>query len=256
MAKVTSLTMKGTQGTLQGLTFVKSKRYGAHVRSKRGTIKPAVINDAFVASKERLVMANQQAKLIFNAVRNEHKDGTLWSRLLSVFRNELKEGKKPGVDCLKDLECSKEFRLDRLISLSIRDFSVEIGKKKMKIAVNLKDQPVWKRSRSINGYQLGVVLVFLNFAKGMMHKEGAFGKVLGLDDKPGSVALEVAIPKGYTEYLLFIKLNGCFYREIETAPFAKGMRVIAAGKMPVPSTGRKLAKAGKRIPSKKGPGQK
>src|SRR5882724_6884777 len=110
MAKTVSHITRGIQGTLGDLTFVKSKRYGKHVRSKRGTIKPVSLNNSLEENTAELTSAVLPAKLVFNAIRDEHKDGTLWTRLLNIYRKKLKVGSTPDLLCIKDLECSKEFR--------------------------------------------------------------------------------------------------------------------------------------------------
>ncbi len=55
MAKVNSLIK--ISGTLDDHTFVRSATYGDHVRRKRGSVKQALVNEAFKKSSEELRMA-------------------------------------------------------------------------------------------------------------------------------------------------------------------------------------------------------
>ena len=91
MAKNNSLFSDGFKGTLGGVTFVKSKRYGQHVRSKRGLYTKVKVNDSLKENNEQLSSAVSPAKLIFYAIRDEHKDGTLWNRLLNIYRKKIKD---------------------------------------------------------------------------------------------------------------------------------------------------------------------
>ncbi len=116
MAKTISLITTGLQGTLGDITYVKSKRYGKHARTKRGTYKPATLNKKMKESSSRLSFANAPAKLIFDALRHDHKDGSLWSRLLSIYRKQVKDGVAPDIQCLAKLECNHDFKLDVLLS--------------------------------------------------------------------------------------------------------------------------------------------
>ena len=66
MAKSKSLL--NLQGTIAGLTFVKSGAYGDHVRAERGTYKPATINASLKKEGKMIVMANLPAKIIKDAI--------------------------------------------------------------------------------------------------------------------------------------------------------------------------------------------
>jgi hypothetical protein len=99
MAKLTS--MFTYNGTFREVTMVDSRTYGEHIRAARGTYKPALINDALKKSGELIKVANGYAKAIkdaFEPFREGHKEGTMWYRLVSIFRLQL--GAKGYVDLL------------------------------------------------------------------------------------------------------------------------------------------------------------
>jgi len=115
MAKGSNIITDGLRGKLGGIVFVGSKRYGQHVRSKRGTFKPAQLNESMEESSQRLASANIPAKAIFDAVRVHHKDGELWNKLVAIFRKQLKEGTPFHINDLEKLECHEKCRLDKLM---------------------------------------------------------------------------------------------------------------------------------------------
>jgi hypothetical protein len=87
-------------GTLKGITHVSSTAYGDHVRAARGTYTPVTLNESFKESGKALQLSNVFAKLIKDALdpyRANFKDGTLWRRLVSHFRQQLKDNNN-GVD--------------------------------------------------------------------------------------------------------------------------------------------------------------
>ncbi len=90
MAKNISAIFK-LQGTVEGLTFVDSKRYKPHVRARKNSKTPFVMPAALAESKNRLQACNQYAKPIFQFLRKE-ADGSLWSRIVSQLFKELKAG--------------------------------------------------------------------------------------------------------------------------------------------------------------------
>lgn len=99
-------------GTLSGLTFVDSKTYGAHARAKRGTYKPVSLNQGMKESGAAQKQVNLIAKVIFDAVKGfapGFKDGKLWTRLLSVFRQQHKAGKSYSYHDLNTMEARNEY---------------------------------------------------------------------------------------------------------------------------------------------------
>lgn len=109
MAKVRSIL--SLSGTLSGMTFVDSKAYGAHARAKRGTHKPITLAAGMKESAVVQTQVNLMAKIIFDAVKEfmpGFKDGKLWARLLSVFRQQKKAGKSFHYGDFN----SKEIRVD------------------------------------------------------------------------------------------------------------------------------------------------
>lgn len=94
-------------GTFNEVTQVNSKRYGKHIRRKRGSIKPALLNAAFQKSVALNALANPVAKAIkraFDPYREGFSDGSMWGRLLSVFKKHLREHPDLDLRILNDFE--------------------------------------------------------------------------------------------------------------------------------------------------------
>ncbi len=94
MAKVRSVFK--LSGTLSDMTFVDSRAYNTHARAKRGTHKPITLADGMKESAAIQKQVNLMAKVVFDAVNDfvpGFKDGKLWARLLSIFRQQKKAGK-------------------------------------------------------------------------------------------------------------------------------------------------------------------
>lgn len=94
MAKIRSIVE--ISGTLSDITFVDSRAYGAHARAKRGTYTPITLAEGMKKSAKVQTLVNQLAKIVFdevNAFVPGFKNGKFWSRLLSVFRQQQKDGK-------------------------------------------------------------------------------------------------------------------------------------------------------------------
>ncbi|WP_315815930.1 hypothetical protein [Paraflavitalea speifideaquila] len=90
MAKNISAVFK-FKGTLGNVTYVDSPTYGPHTRMERGTYTPISLNKTMKFCKDKLMTCNKQAKGIFDALKDEQRDGSLWWRLLSVFSSRPKQ---------------------------------------------------------------------------------------------------------------------------------------------------------------------
>jgi hypothetical protein len=215
------------QGTIADLTFVDSKRYGKHVRTKQGTYTPVTINDTLKESKALLQKCNQQAKVIFHPLRDEHRDGGLWSRLLSQFFKRAKAGLKPHVNMFADMEVHAEYKLETLLD---KDYTVNVTteKKKMKVAVKLLRHPIWENNKNITGYYLNVVVIYPNFSKYSFKKEEARIDIPSIKATPAPepMEFELPMPSAQAPYLVLLGLSGYGQGKVGEQPSCRGLLVV------------------------------
>jgi hypothetical protein len=222
MARSVSTVFK-FQGTLGEVTFVKSRRYKPHARMKRGTYTPITINETLKESKELLMHCNGNARLIFQPLREEHRDGTLWSRLLSMFFKQAKAGLKPTVNMFAGLECSTEHTLETLLDDKY-EVIVTREKKKLSVAVNLQRHPHWE-SKNMRGYDLSVVVLFPNFPKQTVKKEVA-GVDVSLATAPEPLVFDVPMPSANAPYLVLLGIEGYGPGKKGQQPSTRGLKVV------------------------------
>jgi hypothetical protein len=213
-------------GTVGNGVLVNSPKYGEHLRAKRGTYKPALLNDVMQQSSERLKDCNKPAKVIFDAVRFEHKDGDLWTDLVSIFRAEAKTREPFNPKSLMRLECSRKYPLDKLLSRDY-DIDVKVVKNKLQVIVTLKTIPRFnKRQTYVNGYQVGIAMVFPDFSEYEYKKVTGQGPVMGFKSALQPVEFMVPVPKGNVPWLLFLSVTGCEDGQVIKMPQVKGMAVV------------------------------
>lgn len=150
------------RGTFNEVTSVRSKTYGDHIRAKRGTKKPAEVNKAFKESTARLKQVNHFAKVIKDALdpyREVFHDGTFWTRLLSLFRNQLKKTGKLSWSALKKFELIGDFRLNRRFQASVKVSFIQ-EENSLSIQVRSSSQGAPEKVPS-DQYEQTVVVVFL-----------------------------------------------------------------------------------------------
>lgn len=226
MAKTNNLVTKGLQGTLENLTFVNSKAYGDHVRNRRGTFKPAVLNETMEESKKRLLQVNETASLIFKSIC-EHKDGTLWPRLLSKLRRQLKETNHNDVHCLLNMECHAKHTLDKMLP-SHWNVEVEIIKSKMNIALTLPGLPVYSK-RYLKEFQISMHVIFPDLEKLKLKKVIAYSDILQKTSCPKEFSFEIPVPAKSTTFAVFLKVTECKNGIALNYPQSTGMRCVAVG---------------------------
>jgi len=233
MAKGSNLITHKVRGPLGNLQLVNDPRYGEYLRVKRGTIKPALLNDECKVSSGRLVVANHAAKAIYNAIRHDHKGYYLWNDLVSIFRRQLKAGIPFHLNDLKDMECHHEYKLEKLIATD--DYHIDITEKegKLHICLSIKSHPdwsflEWKRDFQ---YRLSIVTVFPDLATGDFVKETVHGPVTSFKAAIEPLSFEVPVPVVAKNYLVFLRAATCENGEMATLARLKGMRVVATDEL-------------------------
>ncbi len=198
------------QGTIGNLTHVKSPTYGDHVRTKRGTYTPISLNETMQACKDRLMDCNGQAKPIFEVLKDEYRDGSLWWRLVSLFFKRAKEGLKPHVSMLMGLECNAKCKLAEILGTRY-SVNVERAAKKLKVSVGLVTAPSTKDVKGMTHYRFHVVVLYPNFAKSRVVKEIAASELMAFPAKADELSFEVAAPSASAPYMVLLGISGYFH---------------------------------------------
>lgn len=158
MAKIFSLI--NIRGTIGGMTFVRSTKYGDHVRAPRGSKTPIRLNDAFVASAARMKIANASAKLIKDAVtphQDDNKDCKLWTRLIQFFRAQLKDQGTIDLNGLKGF-CISANPLSTVVKIQSQEIRMD---ESLHIAVEFLC-PEFSKDTGAVAYEFGAIALYLN----------------------------------------------------------------------------------------------
>lgn len=207
---------------------VHSKRYGEHERNPRGTFKPAVLNDAMVQSKNNLVQVNGIASLIFSAIRNEHSDGTLWPRLLSILRNQLREENYSDVHSLLHLELHAEHTLRNILRSYYNIKISGIVKRQLHISLNLEKPPRWK-TRNMYHFQASMHVIYPDFERKRIQKEVVVSDIYSLYKYPSEIPFAVPVPAGAKSFAVFLKVTGCVDGVPQNGRQSTGIRCVKTG---------------------------
>lgn len=226
MAK--SRSILGLQGTLSNLTFVDSRTYGEHVRVKRGTHKPADVNESFKENSNYLIGANGPARMIKTALDPYCKNfvyGQLWQRLVSLFRAQLKEHGRIDLSALEGLEVNVKYPLGRFLLMkasAVADATLAT----LQVTLFYDAPPQFKRSKHIDGYQLSVIALYPDIKTGIATTAMATSPLMELKSKVKELQFQLPLPPGAEVYLLCVKLEGMEQGRNPGGMATKGMRFV------------------------------
>ena len=231
MAKVDSLiTLRGTHG---GITFVKSPTYGDHVRAPRGTHKKAKLNPAFMKQGKKIVKVNRPAQILKYAIdpyRQDFKYGQLWQDLVSMTNGAMGDGGKFDFASLEPFDLHPKYPLGRLLNLETNT-TVDAAQSKLEVTLTCKVPPTFDESLPLEGYRLGVIMIFPDLKKQTATTEAVHSSVIRLTETVGPLGIEFSIPRGALHFLVCVRVDGIERGELCSALSAKGMRMVKAGRI-------------------------
>lgn len=231
MAKQTS-TIK-LQGTVGDRTYVSSHAYGDHVRAKRGTYKPAPINETLQQESQRMQMANVPAKLFKDAIepyRGEMKDGSMWQRLVSAFRKQLKADGKFDFSKLVPFELDEKHTLQQ--KMSVNAFvTADEKKSRLKIEITYSAHPTFRRAKDVNGYMLSVISVFTDLKTKTASTQAKEVPIRKFKDAVTPLVMQIDIPSKAKEFIICLKIVGCKDDVVNKLRATVGFCVVAGGEI-------------------------
>jgi hypothetical protein len=141
--------------------LVRSDAYGDHYRRKRGTVKPVELNDALKLSNALMADADVYAKAIKDALdpfREKFEDGSMWSRLVKLFKRQLKKNGRVELKALEEFECHEKFHLRRILH---RQLSVSVFEQNKTLEVEAMTYGALKaRWEKAEDYRQILIVVF------------------------------------------------------------------------------------------------
>jgi hypothetical protein len=144
-------------GTFGGVTVVRSRAYGDHIRKARTKF---TLSEEMKRSTEKLKLANVYAKAFKDAIdpyRRDFRDGQLWQRLVSLFKTQLSKEGKVDFKILDGQELNKIHPLGRIIFTEAEVSQLE-GILKVSATSVVNQDPTHGRA---NGYQQTLIIFFV-----------------------------------------------------------------------------------------------
>lgn len=219
------------QGTIAGLTFVRSRTYGDHVRAKRGTYKSARVNEALQQESKTLLRANVPAKIFKDAIdpyRGELTGGMLWQRLVSMFRKQLKENGACDFAKMERFEIHADYPFERFLYVQP---AIKFEKKKSMLRVDLKydSHPRFAKAKSVSGYRLTVIGIFPDLKKKNARTVAVTSKVIALTGAIAPLETRLDVPSRAKVFVVCVKIEGCINGVVNDSRSTMGLCVVGSG---------------------------
>jgi len=217
MAKLNSLFKY--DGTFQGVTVVRSRAYGHHIRKARTKF---TLSEEMKQSTDFMKEANVYAKAFKDAIdpyRRDFRDGFLWQRLVSLFKKQLKEKGLADFKVLDGVELNKFYPLSRIVFTNAQVSQSE-GVLRVLATSTYKQDPTKGRA---DGYQQTLIILFVDNTLQMQ----SFSESVQISLAAGHCEQEVTwtIPDNATTAILVTKCNFSLNNKPMSLLKGMGMRV-------------------------------
>lgn len=213
-----------------GMTLVRSRAYGDHVRAKRGTYKKAKLNPALKKATVLVSEANAAAKLFRDAIEPFRKhliEKSLWPNLLSMFRRQQAKIGTVDFSQLKPFEIHTRYTLHKLLPVQVVT-SYDKDSRTLRAVISYGSLPRFRNSR-IDGYKLSAIFLFPDLTKNTMKTVVEESDILSVKEKQAPFEVSVSVPGNEKCFIVCLRIDGCSTGKVYHTIASKGMKVIAAG---------------------------
>jgi hypothetical protein len=213
-----------------GMTLVRSRAYGDHVRAKRGTYKKAKLNGALKKGTVLIREANAAAKLFKHAVERYGErliEKSLWPSLVSMFRRQQTETGTVNFSQIQPFEINSRYTLDKLLPVDVAT-SYDENTSVLRAGMSYRGCPSFSTSL-IDGYKLSAIFLFFDLKKKTAKTVVEESAILSLSKDQSPFDVSVSVPDGAKCFVLCLRIDGSSKGKVYHTIASKGMKVIAAG---------------------------
>jgi hypothetical protein len=214
------------KGTIHKMTFVRGIKNDDYVRAKRGTYKPAVLNDAMKKSSASQAKGNVPSQMILYATepfRKDFKDGKLWNRLGSYFRGELNKETPHLFQNLEDFELHTQYPLAKIFPVTTT-ITPNVDNKKLSVVLKSSVAPKF-RYKKYDGLKVTVYGVYPDLETQDVDVDFSEFEIEGLKNSL-NVEAEFDFPKEGNTVLFMVKVEAVENGKVSPSPNSKGMKIL------------------------------
>lgn len=210
-----------------GMVNVNSKAYGVHQRRKRGTVKPADVNDSFKAASRMLLTGSRLARLVKNAIDPYRKpiyDGTLWSRMLSQFYRQAKQSGQLDFRAIEGLEMNREHPLVNIMNFRMAS-STDMARTMLHVMFNRIQFHFPPSIQGIENAVLEPVVLFVDVTGTSVH--AAASPPVSLTLAENQCAFAIGIPENTATVMICLMCKAVVHGQPTNDAGGMGMKIVS-----------------------------
>jgi hypothetical protein len=213
-------------GNPEDYVLVQSKE-GVHWRKKRGTVRPARLNPAFLGNAHAMAVVSPAAKRVIAAMRPFLRGisrGRLNVRIADAFRRSLKETGSLRLSYLKGLEFQAQHPMDGLVK---SQYTVSVRARSVRVEVPFDHLHIEAQNRLATEFYFELVLLYgdANEEWGL-RTENVESPLYVYGDRAKRVrVLELDLPD-QEDWCVILKVNSLEGNYLAVHPMHYRMRVI------------------------------
>ena len=219
------------QGTLGGLTFVRSAAYGPHTRLARGSNKMARINNVLQGNADRSGTVTRVAKPLLRVWKEMEKgfaQRDLWQQMMKRMLKAKSASLHTLLESLVKMEINGAYPLDRLLP-QVPVVEMEWEKDKAFVGFDMKQPALSDRKTGVDCWRYSVYVVWLDSISSACAYNVTNTEWLGENDTIRRQEVVFHVPEWATHWLMVLKVQGGRGgKEVESFG-VMGMQVVKAG---------------------------
>jgi hypothetical protein len=222
--------------------YVDSKTYSPHIRNRRGSVNPCGVNAAFQKSSEHLKIANEAARILKQSVdkyRDGFTGGQLWQNLVSVLKNQIRDGSGFDLGGFRNMEVNEQFSLRKRFHFFLK-CDVEQKDNILCITISSGGHPKFGHVGT-DGYQMSLIVIWSDFKDDRAWDTLIKLPIIKYNDAHDVYEFKADVGDKKGPFFLCLKIIGCDGDTLLKKNEYGGMRVVNDWRLDrvEPGTGRK-----------------
>ena len=210
--------------------WVKTKE-GGFWRMKRGSYRPALLNEAYQKGSNAMKISAPAAGRIIRRLSpylSRLDTGRLNARISGRLRKALKEQGRLCLTSLQGMDMQPQHRLEKLLQA---DALVKVDAQEITVSIPVKEYTIKRHSGIVTAYYFELILLWGDAGSDKsLRVEEADSPVYRVEeDYSTECRLNLVLPPEGQPWIALLKVSCIEGREMAAAPRNYGMKVIAVG---------------------------
>ena len=210
--------------------WVKTKE-GGYWRTKRGSYRPARLNEAYLQTSNAMKISAPAASRIMRRLSpylGRLDTGRLNARISARLRKALKDKGKLCLSYLDGMDMQPQHHLEKLLHAHAQ---VKVDAQEIVVTIPVKEYTITRHSGIVTAYYFELILLWgdAGCEKGLRVEEVDSAVYRIEEDYSSDCRLSLVLPPEGQPWMALLKVSCIEGRELAAAPRNYGMKVVGCG---------------------------